>query len=125
MELKTIAYIKELSFPQRKYVRRGVQTISERTTRIQSTLLEYGQKALFTKILTDANSVPSSKNTPASLKQAQEQQQQQKNAEDEQLNNLINEMSITDQKVVFLSVCSKYICKCFLNLIIVMWHFAL
>jgi hypothetical protein len=67
--------------------------------RIQSTLLEYGQKAFFARPLVDSMA-QGSKNNPASLKQAQEHQQQQKNAEDEQLNRLIKEMSSTDQKVV-------------------------
>ncbi len=97
--------MKEINAPKRKYVRKDAQRINDKSVRIQSTLLEYGHKTYLTKASNEV--ISSAQNKPAtSLKQSQEQQDQQlnaaKQAEEDQLKKLINEMSAKEQKVNFL-----------------------
>ena len=98
-----MSYLKEINAPKRKYARKDAQRINDKAVRIQSTLLEYGQKTYLTRATSEALSSTQSSKSAISLKQSQEQNEQQQNAikqaEEEQLKKLINEMSSKEQKV--------------------------
>lgn len=94
--------LKDTHAPQRKYIRRDLDKISDRLTRIQSVLLEYDQKTVLLSGLgrggaDDQTSSSSSSNRMKAA--AQEQQQAAKNqsieAQEENLKRLMNEMSET------------------------------
>lgn len=90
--LRTLTNLKEQNTPQRKYIRKDLDKITNREMKIQSTLLEYGQQNVLLNSIT---------NQQASTKQANQDQQTKQNtsnAEEINLKNLINEMSATDQK---------------------------
>ena len=101
VKLKTISYLKDVNAPKRKYARKDAQRINDKAVRIQSTLLEYGQKTYLTRATSEALSSTTNK-AAVSLKQEQNEQQinAAKQAEEEQLKKLINEMSSKDQKVI-------------------------
>ena len=92
-----------MNAPKRKYARKDAQRINDKAVRIQSTLLEYGQKTYLTRATSEVLSSATNKATTVSLKQEQNEQQinAAKQAEEEQLKKLINEMSSKDQKVKF------------------------
>lgn len=106
--MKTVQYLKELNAPQRKYVRRDAHKINDKYVRIQSTLLEYGQKnysARPSAEMISTNQTTQNKAAPVSLKQSQEEKEQAliaaKQAEEEHLKKLISGMSTNEQKVSF------------------------
>lgn len=99
--------MKDQNAPQRKYIRKDLDKITDRQLKIQSTLLEYDQKnVLLSSIITQSQQQQQqqqqSSKLASTLKQTQDQNQQSKQnqtiIEEANLNKLINEMSETDQK---------------------------
>jgi hypothetical protein len=104
--MRALANLKDQNAPQRKYMRKDLDKISDRQMKIQSTLLEYDQKSvLLSGILAQQQQQAQQQQKESSkLSKAQIEQQQQANKqnlselEEANLNRLINEMAETDQK---------------------------
>ena len=101
--LQTLSNLKEINAPQRKYIRKDMDKIADKQTKIQSTLLEYGlQNVLLSNIASQQDQQKHQQNSAAAkmispLKQ-ESNQQQQANLEEANLIRLINEMSEADNK---------------------------
>jgi hypothetical protein len=101
--MKFIVNLKEQNAPQRKFLRKDMDKITDKQVKIQSTLLEYGQQnILLSSVLSQQSQQQQqqkSNKTPLA-KDNQEQQQKAAAAEEERLKSLIDKMSETDQKQV-------------------------
>ena len=91
--------IREQNAPQRKYIRKDIEQVTEKKAKIQSTLLEYGQQHILLGSLVQQQQQQSN-NKQAPKQQALEQQQKQISNKEEEMHikKLMNEMS--DQKQV-------------------------
>ena len=103
--LKFIINLNEQHAPQRKFVRKDMDKIVEKQVKIQSTLLEYGQKnVLLTSVLTQQHSQQQQKSNKTALAKESQEQQQKTAAEEANLKSLIDKMSETDQNKVNFNV---------------------
>ena len=93
MAVNRILYLKSKNQPQRKYLRKDVQSL-DKFVQVQSTLLEYGQQNILLANLAGGGDNATGKN-------AESKNEKAINIEEEKrLKKLMNEMSETDKKQV-------------------------